>query len=71
MADEQKRSSEDWSNKETPLSQHEQHYKDLSTLPEGEVQQTEKSLTPNKTSSNLQNTRARLGLHPVSAPLMQ
>ena len=42
------------------------YHEAISALPTGEAAQTEKPLTPNKTSSNLQNTRTKLGLHPTA-----
>ena len=39
---------------------------DIATLPPSEAQQTMTSINSQKTSSNLQTTRARLGLHPIA-----
>jgi aquaglyceroporin related protein, other eukaryote len=72
MAGHQKISSEDWSSKEShPENDH--HMEDIATLhtlPPSEAQQTTTPLGPKKTSSNLQTTRQRLGLHPV-APVVE
>lgn len=48
------------------------HHKleDIATLPPCEPQQTVTSMNPQKTSSNLQTTRQRLGLHPT-APVIE
>ena len=74
-------SSEDWSSKDSQPEKENQtsDQNDNSTmekpetiapLPSSEIQQTTTTLGPQRTSSNLQNTRARLGLHPV-APVIE
>ena len=69
-------SSEDWSSKDSHMDKdnhrtgptdHEQH---IAALPPSEVQQTTTSLDSQKTSSHLQNTRSKLGLHPT-APIVE
>ena len=42
----------------------------IATLPTSEAQQTTTSIQPQKTSSNLHNTRGKLGLHPI-APVIE
>jgi aquaglyceroporin related protein, other eukaryote len=42
----------------------------IATLPTSEAQQTTTSFQPQKTSSNLYNTRGKLGLHPT-APVIE
>lgn len=51
-----------------PRSASAEHYEDInrSVLPASEIEQTTTPMRPEKTSSNLQNTRSRLGLHPTA-----
>lgn len=71
-------SSEDWSSKDSRTEKDAQlqhsaqidRNETLATLPASEAQATTQSLDPQKTSSTLQNTRGRLGLHPT-APVIE
>ncbi|KAK5175297.1 glycerol channel [Saxophila tyrrhenica] len=66
-------SSDDWTSKESNGEQDQQQLENMNTfntLPPSEIQQTTTSLNSQKTSTNLTNTRARLGLHPI-APVIE
>lgn len=79
-------SSTDWSSKDSQADKEHNmrpttadsinHHEQVNPLPASETQQTEKgneapeSIELLKTSSTLQNTRGRLGLHPI-APIVQ
>ena len=45
-----------------PIDRHE----NVAPLPSAEIEQTTTSMRPEKTSSNLQSARTRLGLHPTA-----
>ncbi len=62
----QKISTEDWDSNNFHDEQEHQKLEDIHTLPASEAQQTTTALDRPKTSNNLTNTRARLGLHPIA-----
>lgn len=64
-------SSDDWGSSKASHSDHDHRkLEDIATLPPSEAQQTLTTLNSQKTSSNLQTARGRLGLHPT-APIVE
>lgn len=49
-----------------PSAEHHESVRPPDTLPGAEIEQATTAMHPEKTSSNVQNTRSRLGLHPTA-----